>query len=88
MPAPCTPGTSFYADKRKQNPPGRPRSPYLCATMGALGKSSLVAPRSKAEDFSANADALAGLQEAHSSKEPHLGRGEFLRGAGLQLCRV
>ncbi|VYS94497.1 Uncharacterised protein [uncultured Anaerotruncus sp.] len=27
MPAPCTPGTSFYADKRKQNPPGRPRSP-------------------------------------------------------------
>ena len=24
---PCTPGTSFYADKRKQNPPGRPRSP-------------------------------------------------------------
>ena len=39
MPAPCTPGTSFYADKRKQNPPGRPRSPYLCATMGTLGKS-------------------------------------------------
>ncbi len=39
MPAPCTPGTSFYADKRKQNPPGRPRSPYRCATMGTLGKS-------------------------------------------------
>ena len=39
MPAPSTPGTSFYADKRKQNPPGRPRSPYRCATMGTLGKS-------------------------------------------------
>ena len=44
MPAPCTPGTSFYADKRKQNPPGRPRSPYLCATMGALGRFPLEAP--------------------------------------------
>ena len=39
MPAPCTPGTSFYADKRKQNPPGRPGPPYPCATMGTLGKS-------------------------------------------------
>ena len=37
VPAPKTPGTSFYTDKRKQNPPGRPRPPYFRISLHKKG---------------------------------------------------
>ena len=79
----CTPPNprgSFLTRERNQSSPGRPRPPYLCATIGTLGKSFLEVSIPRAKDFSAFADSLAGLQEAHFSKQPHLGRGGFLRG--------
>ncbi len=60
----CTPPNprgSFLARERNQSSPGRPRPPYLCATIGTLGKSFLEALHTSSERFFRCADSLAAL---------------------------
>ena len=66
LPAPKPPWS--LSDERKgQKLAGETPAPHIAA-MGALGKSFLEVSPPRAKDFSAAADALAGLQEVHFSK--------------------